>query len=185
MSSLEPRDRAEHTPLDPALDRLLGDLSHVLWRLRDLSGLLVYRLEVQQLVLVSGRHRWVDLATEDVERAIEAISREEEARVSTVAQLAPLLRTPADASLRDLCEAAPSPWDLVLAEHQSEFLVLCAEAEEAARGNRELLHRGLTDVRQFVDSLQGRAGEPGGDQVYGARHGSAAPASALLVDREV
>lgn len=184
MASLEHLP-AQDAPLDPQLERVLGELSQVLWRLRDLTSLLVYRLEVQQLVLLSGRSRWVNVSTEDVDDAIEAIRRQEANRVRIVEHLAPLLGTVGDASLRDLCEAVPSPWDIVLAEHQSEFLTLCAEAEEAARGNRELLHRGLTDVRQFLDSMRGRSAEPS-EPAYGGRSaGAGAPASAVLVDRDV
>lgn len=175
----------ETGPLDPQLDRLLGELSQGLWRLRDLTSLLVYRLEVQQLILMSGRVRWVNAATEDVDDALEAIRVQELARVRLVGELAPMLGTSTEASLRDLCQAAPSPWDVVLAEHQSEFLTLCAEAEDAARDNRELLHRGLSDVRQFLDSVRGRA-ESTGEQSYGGRSNAAMPAAeALLVDRDV
>ncbi len=45
----------------------LTELSHTLWRERRLLELLQYRLEVQQLVLTTGRSRWVDAATRDVE----------------------------------------------------------------------------------------------------------------------
>lgn len=180
-----PRD---HGPLDPDLDHELGELSHILWRLRELTSLLVYRLEVQQLVLLSGRVRWVNIATEDVDAVIEAIRREEEVRTELLTQLAPRLGTTAEATLRDLCELAPSPWDVVLAEHQAEFLTLAAEAEDAARDNRELLHQGLNDVRDFLDSVRGRGPDASAEQSYGARAGnvgSHVPASSVLVDRDV
>ncbi|HLU42740.1 MAG TPA: flagellar protein FlgN [Microthrixaceae bacterium] len=186
MATVDDRSSGDG-PIEPELDQALGELSHVLWRLRDLTSILVYRLEVQQLVLLAGRVRWVDLATEDVDRCLEAIRREERTRAEVVEQLAPMLGTAPDASLRQLCEAAPSPWDVVLAEHQSEFLTLSAEAEDAARGNRELLHQGLAEVREFIDTMKGRAVEAAGEEGYGALGGasSPAPASAVLVDRDV
>jgi hypothetical protein len=179
-----PRD---HGPIDPDLDHDLGELSHVLWRLRELTSLLVYRLEVQQLVLLSGRVRWVDIATEDVDAVIDAVRREEAVRAALLERLAPRLGTSPDATLRDLCELAPSPWDVVLADHQREFLTLAAEAEDAARDNRELLHQGLADVRDFLDSVRGRGPDAAAEQSYGARAGSvsSAPASSVLVDRDV
>lgn len=179
---------SDRGPIEPELDQALGELSHVLWRLRDLTSILVYRLEVQQLVLLSGRVRWVDVATEDVDRCLEAIRREERTRVRIVEQLSTLLGTGPTASLRDLCDVVPAPWDVVLAEHQSEFLTLSAEAEEAARGNRELLHQGLSEVREFLDGMRGRSADAGAEQSYGARAGAGgapAPASAVLVDRDV
>lgn len=174
-------------PIDTELDQALGELSHVLWRLRELTSVLVYRLEVQQLVLLSGRVRWVDVATEDVDRCLEAIRREEATRVRIVEELSPMLGSGPEASLRDLCELAPSPWDVVLAEHQSEFLTLSAEAEDAARGNRELLHQGLSEVHEFLDGMRGRSLDAANEQSYGARAGgsSHAPAAAVLVDRDV
>ena len=186
MAFVQERPR-DHGPLDPELDHLLGELSHILWRLRELTSLLVYRLEVQQLVLLSGRVRWVNIATEDVDAVIEAIRREEEVRAELLVQLAPRLGTTAEATLRDLCEVAPSPWDVVLAEHQSEFLTLAAEAEDAARDNRELLPQGLNDVRDFLDSVRGRGPDAAAEQSYGARAGSSSsvPASSVLVDRDV
>lgn len=174
--------------MDPRLDEVLGELSHVLWRLRDLTSVLVYRLEVQQLVLLSGRVRWINFATEDVDRCLDAIRQQETDRLGVLARLAPILGSSPDASLRELCEVVPEPWDVVLAEHHGEFLILSAEAEEAARGNRELMHQGLSDVREFLDSMRGRGAESSAEQSYGARAGStapAAPADAVLVDRDV
>ena len=64
----------DHPPPKPALDRVaiersgradrsadavLEDLSHVLWHQRQLIVDLVYRLEVQKLVLASGMTRWI------------------------------------------------------------------------------------------------------------------------------
>lgn len=184
MAFVEPSP--EQAPLDPHLERTLGELSQVLWRLRTLTSLLVYRLEVQQLVLVSGRNRWVNIATEDVDDAIEAIRHQEEERIRLVEHLGPLLDISPHATLRDLCESAPTPWDGILAEHQAEFLTLCAEAEDAARGNRELLHQGLSEVQQLFDSMRGRGPDVAGDGAYGSRSGSlSSPSSSVLVDREV
>lgn len=175
-------------PVDPQVDRVLGELSHVLWQLRDLTTNLVYRLEVQQLVLVSGRVRWINHSAEDVERAIEATRRQELVRSRLVQEVAPMLGTSPEASLRELCTAAPPPWDLVLAEHQSDFLRLANEAEDVARDNRDLLHQGLSEVRQFLNVVGGQGAEgSAGDAGYGARAGRAAPtqgSAAVLVDRE-
>jgi hypothetical protein len=44
---------------------LLGTLSQTLWRQQELLELLLYRMDVQQLVLTSARGRWVERA--DVE----------------------------------------------------------------------------------------------------------------------
>jgi hypothetical protein len=156
---------------------VLEDLSHVLWHQRQLIVDLVYRLEVQKLVLASGMTRWVATAASDVEGALEDIAAMEAVRASLVEELSPLLGTPPDAGFRVLVEAAPSPWDLILTEHHTELLALAAEAETAAGESRELAHRGLGDVRGLLQQFSGTtaASEYGG--------GPSTRPDALLVDR--
>lgn len=163
------------------IESVLGELSHVLWQQRDLVTQLIYRLEVQQLMLAWGRTRWINLSTEDVEGAIQDVHDQEAVRMALVADLAPLLGTAPDASLRDLILATPDPWDTILSEHHTEFLRLSAEAEDAAKANSDLLHHQLSDVRNLLQSF---GSSP--EQAYGARANGAttAPSSAVLVDRE-
>lgn len=163
------------------VDSVMAELGHILWQQRDLVLALIYRLEVQQLVLASGRTQWIARSTEDVDQAIEDIRRQEVARSGLVEDLAGLLGTPPDASLRELVDVAPEPWDAILAEHHTEFLRLANQAEDAARSNRDVLDQGLADVRDLLESY-------GSTPVssYGA-HASrpTAPAASVLVDREV
>ena len=178
-------DAAPATSLVPTspqlIDGILTELGHVLWRQRDLILRLIYRLEVQRLVLASGQTQWIALATEDVDDAIEDVQRQEVVRAALVEDLARPLGTAADASLRELIEAAPTPWDLVLAEHHTEFLRLANDAEEAARNNRDLLQQGLGDVRDLLESY----GSPP-ESAYGARPSGSSngPTNSVLVDRE-
>jgi hypothetical protein len=170
-------------PAVPAAEAVLGELSHVLWQLRDLTTNLVYRLEVQQLLMVSGRARWIGASTEDVDRAIGLIQRKELDRVRLVERLSPMLDTAPDATLEQLCEVAPPPWDLVLSEHRAEFLLLTAEAEDAARDNRELLHQGLAELRQMLQAMGGPAAVEEGYGDLGGRIRRSGP-SAVLIDRD-
>ncbi len=180
-----PDDSAPATSLVPTspqlLDGILTELGHVLWRQRDLILRLIYRLEVQRLVLASGRSQWIALATEDVDDAIEDVQRQEVVRAALVDDLARPLGTRPDASLRELIEAAPAPWDLVLAEHHTEFLRLANDAEEAARNNRDILQQGLVDVRDLLESYGSSPESAYGDRATGA---TAPPTTSVLVDRE-
>lgn len=183
----------DHPPPKPALDRVaiersgradrsadavLEDLSHVLWHQRQLIVDLVYRLEVQKLVLASGMTRWIATAASDVEGALEDIAAMEAVRSSLVEELAPLLGTAPDAGIRALVDAAPSPWDLILTEHHAELLALAAEAEATAGEGRELAQRGLGDVRGLLDEVGGTTAT----SEYGSSSSAARP-DALLVDR--
>ena len=51
-------------------------LSLVLWRERELLEELHYRLEVEQLVLASGRSRWLAHATRDVDALLATDPRD-------------------------------------------------------------------------------------------------------------
>ena len=48
----------------------MEDLSSVLWRERDLLELLLFKLEVEQLVLTSGRTHWLAVAAREVETVL-------------------------------------------------------------------------------------------------------------------
>lgn len=134
----------------PAVSDRLSTLSQTLWRQRALVETLLYRLELQQMVLASGRTRWIDLSARDVENAIEDVRAEELMRAAAVAAVAPLLHQPETASLSDLADAAGEPWDQILRDHQSAFLTLIASVEDVSRDNRELLHHGLADTQDFL-----------------------------------
>ena len=163
------------------IESVLSELSHVLWQQRDLVARMIYRLEVQQLMLASGRTRWMNLSTEDVEHSIQDVQDQEVVRMALVADLAPLLGTDPDSSLRDLVTSTPEPWDLIFSEHHTEFLRLSAEAEDAARANAELLNHQLTDVRSLLRSYGSQPEHGYGSRVSGA---TVAPSTAVLVDRE-
>ncbi|HET9419737.1 MAG TPA: flagellar export chaperone FlgN, partial [Nocardioides sp.] len=57
-------------------------LSQVLWRERELLEELLFRLEVEQLVLASGRNRWLPAAAADVERLLHDLRRTEVMRAA-------------------------------------------------------------------------------------------------------
>ena len=63
----------------------LSEVSNILWRERQLLELLVFKLEEEQLVLASGRTRWLAHATREVETILGEIKRVELERAMTVA----------------------------------------------------------------------------------------------------
>lgn len=131
----------------------LGTLSQTLWRQRALVELLLYRLEVQQLVLSAGKSQWIDLSARDVEGAINEVRAEELVRATCVAAVAPLLRVPETASLTELARAAGEPWDQILRDHQAAFLSLIGQVEAVSRDNRDLLAHGLHDTHDFLSRV--------------------------------
>ena len=58
----------------------LADFCRILWRERELLELLLFKLEEEQLVLASGRARWLAHATREVEAVLEQIRNSEHVR---------------------------------------------------------------------------------------------------------
>ena len=62
----------------------LADLSSILWREREMLELLLFKLEEEQLILASGRGRWLAHATREVEMVLDQIRRTEVVRAAEV-----------------------------------------------------------------------------------------------------
>ncbi|MBK5223998.1 MAG: flagellar export chaperone FlgN [Acidimicrobiia bacterium] len=164
------------------VDDRLSQLSQTLWRQRAQVEVLLYRLEVQQLVLASGRSRWIDMSSRDVEDAIDDLRTEELLRAAHVAAVAPALGCAPESSLSELADAAGEPWAQILREHQATFLTLIGNIEAVSRDNRDLLARGLNDTRAFVSRL---ADTPQVDGYSNEGAGTRAITRPTLVDWDV
>jgi flagellar FlgN protein len=143
----------------------LSDLSSILWREREMLELLLFKLEEEQLILASGRGRWLAHATREVEVVLDQIRRTEVVRAAEVEVIGAQLGLGPDASLGQLADNAPTPWGDLLREHRKAFLALASEVSALAEANRDLLTTGQRAVREtmlaFVGSVEtyGRRGE--------------------------
>ncbi|MBF0689198.1 MAG: flagellar export chaperone FlgN [Cellulomonas sp.] len=160
---------------------VLERLSEVLWRERHLLELLLFKLEEEQLVLTSGRTRWLGHATREVEAVLDEIRTAELGRAVEADAAAQALGLEPGASLAELAAHAPAPWDELLRTHRDAFASLTAEISALADGNRELLavsHRAaqetLMSLRDTVQTYDGS----------GQRSNVAVP-DAQLVDRSI
>ena len=141
----------------------LADLSSILWRERELLELLLFKLEEEQLVLAANRTRWLAHATREVEVVLDQIKQTEVIRAAEVDAVGSQLGLSPNASLADLADAAPAPWNELLRQHRTAFLTLTAEIQALARVNRELLTAGQRAVRESVLAMAGSV------QTYGRR----------------
>ena len=160
----------------------LREVSAILWRERHLLELLLFKLDEEQLVLAAGRTRWLARATREVEMVLEEIRQAELERAVEVARVAVDLGLPAGASLRQLAEAAPPPWQGMLAEHRQAFLTLTDEVTALVQTNRELLGRGQKAVRDVLARLDGDEGRVEVGAGYGGRSAAAEPGRPFLID---
>jgi hypothetical protein len=132
----------------------LNSLSEALWRERRLLEMLLFKLEEEQLVLTSGRSRWLAQATREVESVLDEIRSAEIARAMEVEEVAPQLGLAGGASLGELAQAAPAPWDELLRAHRDAFATVTAEIGRLADDNRELLMLSHRATQETLASLE-------------------------------
>jgi hypothetical protein len=157
----------------------LTRLSDVLWRERTLLELLLFKLEEEQMILSSGRSRWLGHATREVESVLDEIRTAELGRAAEADAVAAMLGLAPGSSLAELADHAPTPWDELLRAHRDAFATLTTEISMLADGNRELLAMSHRATQETLMSLQEVHTYDGSGQAA-----SAAP-SAQLVDRSL
>ncbi len=133
----------------------LAELSNVLWRQRQLLDLLLFRMTVEQTLLVGRQVRWLSRATDEVEAVLEEMRETELVRSVVLQNIADDLRLHGEPSLREVAEAAPAPWGDIFEEHRRAFLGLTDEVQTIAASNRELLGREQRATRELLDELSG------------------------------
>ena len=152
-------------------------LSEVLWHERSLLELLLFKLEEEQLLLTSGRTRWLPHATREVEAVLDQIRDAELGRSVEASAACAALGLPDGASLAELADAAPEPWDDLLRQHRTAFATLTAEISQLADGNRELLAMSHRATQETLASMHDVATYDGSGQ------SSTRTSDAMLVDR--
>jgi flagellar biosynthesis/type III secretory pathway chaperone len=160
----------------------LAEVSSTLWRERELLELLLFKLEEEQVLLASGRTRWLGRATREVEAVLDEVRRAELLRAVLVDEVGIELGLGPGPSLNALAAAAPEPWSTMLQEHRQAFLAATAEISAMADANRDLLATGARAAREALLSMSGGPGSPtytpSGATVTGSR-------SARLIDEAI
>jgi len=130
-----------------------AEVSGILWKERELLELLLFKLEEEQLVLASGRTRWLAHATREVEFVLDQIRSTELLRAVEVDALAEELGLDAAPSLTLLATTVPEPWAELYRAHRDAFLTLTSEIQGMADTNRDLLTTGARAVREALLGL--------------------------------
>lgn len=128
-------------------------LSLVLWRERELLEQLHFKLEVEQLVLASGRTRWLANAARDIDTVLSTIRETEVLRAVAADEAAAAIGMSSNPSLAALAEAADEPWGQILAEHRSAFVAVTADIGALADSNRDLISAGYRSARETLLSM--------------------------------
>lgn len=128
-------------------------LSLVLWRERELLEQLHFKLEVEQLVLASGRTRWLANAARDIDTVLATIRETEVLRAVAADEAAAWIGMSSNPSLAALAEAAEEPWGSILAEHRQAFVAVTADIGALADSNRHLISAGYRSARETLLSM--------------------------------
>lgn len=128
-------------------------LSQILWRERELLDTLLFKLEEEQLILASGRNRWLLRAAREVEAVLETLRETEILRSVAADDAAASIGLGHNPSLRALAEAAAEPWGTILLEHHEAFRAVTAEIGALADANKELITAGYRSAQDTLMSM--------------------------------
>lgn len=157
----------------------MEDLSSVLWRERELLQTLLFKLEVEQLVLASGRTRWLAPAAREIEEILDAIRETELTRGIAADAVAAELKLEPNPSLQSIADASREPWRSIWLDHRATFRSVSQEITEMAETNRELLTSGYQAARATLLSLA----EP--PATYGSDGAAVNERRTSIVDRSI
>jgi len=157
----------------------MEDLSSVLWRERELLETLLYKLEVEQLVLAGGRTHWLATAAREVESVLDRIREIEVLRALELDALAEELGLEPNPSLHQIADASGDPWRAIWLDHREAFTTVATEISKMSESNRELLTAGYHAAQATMLSLSDSAG------TYGADGNVDSNRRASLVDRSL
>lgn len=138
-------------------------LSQILWRERELLDTLLFKLEQEQMVLASGRTRWLMRAAREVEQVLATIRETEILRSVAADQVANSIGLEYNPSLRVLAEAVDEPWRSILGDHHTAFVTVTHEISALADANRDLITAGYRSARETLMSLDSGAEGYGAD----------------------
>jgi len=152
----------------------LAEVSTILWRERELLELLLFKLEEEQLVLTSGRSRWLARATKEVEIVLAEIRRTELTRATAVDDAAAALGLGPNPSLAALADACTEPWSGILRDHRVCFHALTSEIQALAASNRDLITAGKQATEETLRALTALGDARDQVPTYSARGASSA-----------
>jgi hypothetical protein len=138
-------------------------LSTLLWREQELLDLLLFKAEEKQYLIVTGKTRWLARIAHEIEVVLDQLRTLEVERAAATEAIAVSLGLGANPSLRQVAEAAPSPWNDLFAKHHEALLVLVTDLRSLSDTNRELIEGGLAAIGDAL--LQVRTPSAG---TYGA-----------------
>jgi len=132
------------------------ELSALVWDLRQHLEVLVYRLEVQQLLLAASRTTHVARAIADVEETTALIASLEADLARAVAASAKLHDVEPLTTLESLAEVCDQEHGFSLKDHRNALVTLGSQVEELVRSNKDLARK-VMQAREVISTLAPQA----------------------------
>ncbi|UDY24087.1 flagellar protein FlgN [Nocardioides sp. Kera G14] len=147
-------------------------LSLVLWRERELLELLAYKLEIEQLVLASGRSRWLAHANREIEDLLVTVRETEVLRAMAADEAGENVGLGPNPGLTALADAAAEPWRSILMEHRDALVGLTRDIADLSESNKTLITAGYRSARETLLAIGAASTEqsytPTGEAVVAA-----------------
>lgn len=154
-----------------------NELSACLWRERELLDLLAFKLEEEQLLLTTGKSRWLQYATREVEQVMERLRSAGLARSVEAAVVAEEWGAPQNATLRELVDSAPDgPWADIFTAH----LAALTEYTEQIRDLRDLNEHYLRTALRFIQEAQADGSTESGTYDAKGESGASTPSAHIF-----
>ncbi|MGO4384468.1 flagellar protein FlgN [Specibacter sp. RAF43] len=130
------------------------ELTTLLWRERELLDLLVFKLEEEHLILTSGKSRWLDHATREVEHVLSRLRATSLERTALASSVSVDWGLADDASLLEMADGAPDgPWQEILESHQQAMSAQVEQIRGLRDTNLQFLRAGLRSAQDTVAGL--------------------------------
>ena len=127
------------------------ELSASLWRERELLELLVFKLTEEQLLLTSGKARWLQYATQEVEQVMNKLRTAGLARSIEVASLAEDWGIDENSTLRELTvHSTDDMWRDILTAHLVSMTGLTREIQELRDLNMQYLRVAIRSTQEAL-----------------------------------
>lgn len=130
-----------------------AEVSTMLWRERDALQLLLFKLVEEQLIVSTGRSRWLAQANEEIEFALEQLRGTEVLRAAETDAVADELGLAMPPTLAELEATTPEPWATLYGDHRRALIELVAEVEQVTAENRKMLTAGARAIRETLLSV--------------------------------
>jgi flagellar biosynthesis/type III secretory pathway chaperone len=149
-------------------------LSTLLWREQELLDLLLFKAEEKQYLIVTGKTRWLARIAHEIEVVLEQLRSIEVERAATTEAIALRLGIGPNPSLRQIADAASTPWNTLFAKHHETLLSLVTDLRSLSDANRDLIEGGLAAIGDALLSARNpSAGTYGANGRTHARSGRA------------